>query len=111
MEASEDLRHADRETENPALICWALIAYGYCRLDTDPGRAFEALQLGAKIARETGNRLLETYITANLSRLAAKHGGDSTQMLDFIATSIHSYLDAGKLLFAAPANGGAGSLF
>jgi hypothetical protein len=95
MEASEGLRHADRETENPALICWAFIAYGYVRLDTDPGPAFEALQLGAKIARETGNRLLGTYHTANLSRLAAKHG-DSTQTLDFIATSIHSYLDSGN---------------
>ncbi len=39
MEASEDLRHADRVTENPALICWALMAYGFIRLDTDPVRS------------------------------------------------------------------------
>jgi hypothetical protein len=95
MEVSEDLRHADRLTENPALICWALIAYGFVRLDTDPVRAFDAHRLGAKIARDTGNRLLETYNTANLARLAAKHG-DSTQMLDSVATSIHSYLDSGN---------------
>jgi predicted ATPase len=95
MEASEDLRHADRVTENPALICWALIGYGHVRLDTDPASAFEAHRLGAKIARETGNRLLETYNTANLSRLAAKQG-DSVRTLDFITTSIHSYLDAGN---------------
>jgi len=95
MEASEDLRHADRVTENPALICWALIAYGFVRLETDPASAFDAHRLGAKIARETGNRLLETYNTANLSRLAARHG-DSTQMLEFTATSIRSYLDSGN---------------
>ena len=95
MEASEELRHADRVTENPALICWALIAYGHGRLDTDPVSAFEAHRLGARIARETGNRLLETYHTANLSRLAAKHG-DSTQTLDFIAMSIRNYLDSGN---------------
>jgi hypothetical protein len=93
--ASEDLRHADRVTENPALICWALIAYGHVRLETDSVSAFEAHQLGVKIARETGNRLLETYHMAPLSRLAAKQG-DPTEMLDFIAMSIHNYLDAGN---------------
>jgi hypothetical protein len=95
MEASEDLRHADRVTDNPAIICWALIGYGHVRLDTDPAGAYQALRLGVKIARDTGNRLLESYSTTNLSRLAAKHG-DSTQMLDFIATAIRSYLDAGN---------------
>jgi hypothetical protein len=95
IEASEDLRHAERITENPALICWALIGYGHVRLDTDPVSAFEAHRLGAKIARETGNRLLETYHRTALSRLAVKHG-DSTETLDFIAASIRSYLDAGN---------------
>jgi predicted ATPase len=95
MEASQDLRHADRVTENPALICWALIAYGFVRLDTDPGRAFEAHRLGAKIASESGNRTLATYNTANLCRLAAKHG-DSMQTLDFAETLIRGYFDAGN---------------
>ncbi len=95
MEASEDLLHADRVTENPALICWALIAFGFVRLDRDPVRAFEAHGLGTKLARESGNRVLETYNMANLSRLAAKHG-DSMQMLDFVETLIHNYLDAGN---------------
>jgi predicted ATPase len=95
IEASEDLRHADRVTDNPALISWALLAYGHIRFDTDPIGAFEAHRLGAEIARETGNRVLETYHTSNLSRLAAKHG-DSTQTLDFIAMSISGYLAAGN---------------
>jgi hypothetical protein len=95
LEASEDLRHANRVTENPLFICWALLGYGHIRFDTDPVSAFEAHRLGAKIARETGNRVLETYHTANLSRLAAKYG-DSTQTLDFTAMSIRSYLDAGN---------------
>jgi hypothetical protein len=95
MEVSEELRHADRVTDNPALICWALLAYGHIRFDTDQVGAFEAHRLGAEIARATGNRVLETYQTSNLSRLAARHG-DSTQMLDFIAMSIRGYLDAGN---------------
>src|SRR5262249_31036444 len=60
LTASEDLRHADLVTDNPALICWGLIAYGTIRFDKDPIIAFETHQLGVKIARESGNRLLES---------------------------------------------------
>jgi hypothetical protein len=95
LAASEVLRHADRVTQNPALICWGLIAYGTVRIDTDPVSAFEAHRLGLKIARETGNRLLETYHTGNMARLAARHG-DSKEALDFIAMSICNYLDTGN---------------
>ncbi len=95
LATSEDLRHADRVTENPALICWALIAYGTIRIGTDPINAFGAHRLGVKIARETGNRLLESYHTGNVARLAAVHG-DSAEALDFIAMSIRNYLDTGN---------------
>jgi len=95
LAASEDLRQADSMTDNPALICWALIAYGTIRFDTDPASAFEAHQLGVKIARETGNRLLESYHTGNVARLAAQHG-DSAEALDFVAMSIRNYLNTGN---------------
>jgi predicted ATPase/class 3 adenylate cyclase len=95
MEASEDLRHADRVTENPALICWALIGYGYLRHKIDPVNAFAAHRLGVKIARETGNRLLETYHTGNLARVAARRG-DETGTLEYIAKSIRNYFDSGN---------------
>ena len=95
LAASEDLRHADRDTQNPALICWALIGYGTIRWDTDPACALEAHRLGMKIARESGNRLLESYHTGNVGRLTAIHG-DPREALDLIATSIRSYLDTGN---------------
>jgi hypothetical protein len=95
MEASEDLRHADRVTANPALICWALIGYGFVRIDTDPVSALEAHRLGVDIARDTGNRLLETYHTGNVCRLAAMQG-NSTETLDLFAVSIRNYLDSGN---------------
>jgi hypothetical protein len=95
LAASEDLRHADRVTSNPALICWALIGYGTVRWETDPAAALEAHQLGMKIARESGNRLLDSYHTGNMGRLTAIHG-DPIEALDLIAISIHNYLDTGN---------------
>ena len=95
IEASEPLRNADSVTQNPAFVSWALLSYGYVRHNTDPHTAFEAHRLGAKIARETGNRLLETYHTGNLSRLAARHR-DPTETFDYITTSIRNYFNAGN---------------
>jgi hypothetical protein len=95
MKASEDLRNAERVTDNPAFACFALLAYGYARHLTDPATAYEAHRLGAKIAQDTDNRLLETYHTGNLSRLAARHG-DTADAFDFIAMSIRNYFDAGN---------------
>jgi predicted ATPase/class 3 adenylate cyclase len=96
IEESETLRNADSVTENPAFVSWALLAYGYVRHTADPASAFEAHRLSLKIARETGNRLLETYNIGNLSRLAARHG-EPAETFDFIAMSIRNYFDAGNL--------------
>jgi hypothetical protein len=95
IEASEPLRNADSVTQNPAFVCWALLSYGYARHNTDPDSAYDAHRRGANIARETGNRLLETYHTGNLSRLAARHR-DPTETFDYIATSIRNYFNAGN---------------
>lgn len=95
LAASDELRHADRVTQNPALICWGLIAYATIRANTDPVGALEAYRLGVDIARQTGNRLLETYHTGNVARLVARHG-DPTEALDLIAMSISNYLNVGN---------------
>jgi predicted ATPase/class 3 adenylate cyclase len=95
LDISEDLRHAERVTDNPALICWALIGYGFIRLDADPVSALEAHRLGARVARETGNRLLETYHTGNVSRLAARQN-DSPEALDLFTETIRNYLNSGN---------------
>lgn len=92
---SEELRHAERVTPNPALICWALLAYGTARVEADPDRALEAHRLGGKIARESGNRLLESYHTGQEGRLVARYG-DPAEALGLIATTIRNYLDTGN---------------
>ena len=75
-----------------------------------PMRAFEAHSAEElKIARETGNRLLETYHTGNLSRLAARHG-DPRRRSTIITTSIRNYFDAGKFSLLPQPTGGAGTL-
>jgi predicted ATPase len=93
--ASEDLRTADSDIDNPALVCWALLAYGYARHRTDPLAAYEVHRQGLRIAQATGNRLLETYHVGNLSRLAALHG-DPTVAFDFIGRAIGKYFDSGN---------------
>jgi hypothetical protein len=95
LDVSEDLRYAERVTDNPALICWALIGYGFVRIETDPASAFEAHRLAASIAAETGNRLLETYHMTNVSRLAARQG-DAAETLDLLTKAIRNYLDSGN---------------
>src|SRR5262249_22976553 len=48
----------------------------------------------------SGNRLLESYHTGNVARLAAKHG-DSTEALDYLAMSIRNYLSTGNYFLLA----------
>jgi hypothetical protein len=95
IEVSDDLRNVAGSTENPALNSFALLAYGYARHNSDPVGAYDAHRLGAKIARESGNRLLETYAVGNMSRLAARHG-DPAETFDLIAVSIRNYSGAGN---------------
>ena len=93
--ASEVFRTADVAIDNPALVCWALLAYGFARHRTDPTAAFEVHRRGMEIARATGNRLLETYHIGNLSRLAALHG-EPIEAFDFIGQTIGNYFDSGN---------------
>jgi hypothetical protein len=93
--ASEVLRAADSGIENPALVCWALLAYGFARHRIDPTAAYEVHRRGVEIAQASGNRLLETYHIGNLSRLAALHG-DPIEAFDFIGQTIANYFDSGN---------------
>ena len=93
--ASEGLRTTDSDIDNPALLCWALLAFGYARHRTDPLAAYEVHRQGLRIAQATGNRLLETYHVGNLSRLAALHG-DPAVAFDFIGQTIGKYFDSGN---------------
>jgi len=102
LAVSEILSDVTTVTDNPAMVSWALLGYGFARHSTDPVIALDAHRRGAQIAVDTGNRLMQTYHTHNLARLAATFG-DPGEALDFFRFTISNYLDAGHLsLLAQP---------
>ena len=92
---SESLRTADKVTDNPAFVCWALNMYGWVRHNADPAAAYDAHRRGLEIARKSGNRLLETYQAGNLCRLSAAHG-ESAEAFDLLAQAIGNYFKSGN---------------
>jgi predicted ATPase/class 3 adenylate cyclase len=100
--ASETLRDVEHFTDNPALVSWGLLAYGFARHSVDAGAALKAHRRGSEIAFVTGNRLLETYHAHNLSRLAGLHG-DTDEALDSARFAVSNYLESGNFsLLAQP---------
>ncbi len=106
--ASEELCTADRVTDKPLLVSWALIAYGFVRHATGPVAAYEAHRRGVEVAQESCNRLLESYHSASLCRLAATHQdpiaafGSIAHTMDTMHT-IRNYFEAGDFgLLAQP---------
>jgi predicted ATPase len=61
-------------TDNPNLASNLLLAYGLARHEDDPDASYEAHRRGMTIARESGNRQLESYHAGNVSWLADIHG-------------------------------------
>lgn len=92
---SEGLQSVDKNIDNPALICWGLNMYGWVHHGSDPAAAYDAHHRGLKIAKETGNKLLGTYLAGNLCRLAAAQG-DSAQAFDLVTQAIRNYFDSGN---------------
>jgi len=93
--SSECLGTADKDTDNPVLISWALNMYAWVRHSSDPAAAYQAHRRGLKIAEESGNRLLQTYHAGNLCRLAAAHG-ESTEAFDLVTQAIRNYFNSGN---------------
>jgi predicted ATPase len=95
LAASEDLVAAADATENPIVICYALVAYGYPRRDTDPAAAYAGFRRGLTVARDSGNRQLESHLAGNVSMLAAIHG-DPGDALDYLTLAIRNHVDSGS---------------
>ena len=69
MAASEALLAAADATDNPALVSWALLAYGFARRDAEPAAAYEVLRTGLAVAQESGNRQIESGFAVSCHEL------------------------------------------
>jgi len=96
LAASEGLVAAAEASHNPVVICYAVIAYGFLRRDTNPVVAQECLRRGLAIAQESGNRQLESHLAGNLSLVVAEQG-DPLDALDNLTRAIRNHCDSGSL--------------
>jgi hypothetical protein len=95
LAASEGLIAAADASRNPIVICYALIAYGYPRHETDPVVADECFRRGLAIAQASGNRQLESHLAGNFSLVAAAQG-DPLDALDHLTWAIRNHCDSGS---------------
>ncbi len=95
LAASEGVIAAAEATHNPVVICYAVIAYGYPRRDTDPAIAHECFRRGLAIAQSSGNRQLESHLAGNFSLVAAAQG-DLLDALDHLTRAIRNHCDSGS---------------
>ena len=95
LAVSEDLLADGASTNNPQLVCFALLAYGFARHHTDPIAAADALRRGLAIAQDNDNRFAESQLAGSLSRLTAVHG-DPVEAFDYVALSIRNHHNAGS---------------
>jgi hypothetical protein len=93
--ATSGLIDAAEATRNPCTLSYALFAYGYVWLGTEPALARDALRRGIGIARESGNRSNEAHLAVALFRLEADFG-DALAALDYGMLAIRNYHDAGN---------------
>jgi predicted ATPase/class 3 adenylate cyclase len=96
--AANGLIEAAEATHNPFALAYALQAHGFAFGDADPVRALEALRRGLVIAQDSGNRLVESQLASNLSRLEAQHG-DPLAALDHITLAIRNCYDSGNVVY------------
>jgi hypothetical protein len=94
--AANGLIEAAEATHNPYLLANSLNVYGHAFLDADPVRALGALRRGLVIAKDSGNRLVESQLETGLSGLEAEHG-DPLAALDYITLAVHNLYDAGNV--------------
>jgi hypothetical protein len=94
MDCAEGLIEAAEATGNPALLAWALGAYGAAFGDADPVGALNALGRGLVIAQDSGNRMFASVVALFLARLEAEHG-DTLAALDHLTLAIRNFHNAG----------------
>jgi tetratricopeptide (TPR) repeat protein len=93
IEASEGL--IAEHTDNPHVASLALLAYGTARRYADPVAAYDAFRQGLNIARDSGNRQMESNLAVSLSRFAAIDG-NHLEVFDNLAPTIRNHHDSGS---------------
>jgi predicted ATPase len=94
MDSADGLIEAAEATGNPALLAWALGAYGGALRDADPVGALNALGRGLVIAQDSGSRVHASALAVFLARLEAEHG-DTVSAFDHLTLAIRNYHNSG----------------
>jgi predicted ATPase/class 3 adenylate cyclase len=102
--AADGLLAAADATDNPNTACFALMGHGAAYMDSDPAAAYHSYRRALKIARETGNRQLETAVATMQCVLMANEDDpffgapddDTIDPLDYLTVTIRRYHDAGN---------------
>jgi hypothetical protein len=94
--ASEGLLAAANATTNPNTASFALFAYGFAHRDVDPVASYEVQRKALTLARDSGNRQMESAIAVTLSMVAASHE-NPIDSLDYLNMAIRHYYDAGSV--------------
>jgi hypothetical protein len=103
--AADGLLAAADATDNPSTAFFALQGYATAYIDSDPVAAYHSYRRALKIARETGNRQLESAAATMLCMLAANEDDpsfgarddDTIDPLDYLTVTIRRYHDAGNV--------------
>jgi predicted ATPase len=94
--ASAELVAEAHCTDNPMRACFALIAYGLVHHDVDPSGSHAALHRAVMIARDSGNRQMESA-AAVTSCIVASADRDPSGFFGNLAEGIRYYDDAGSV--------------
>lgn len=103
---SEGLLAAAASTDNPNTACFALLGYGTSHINSDPVAAYQAFSRALTIARETGNRQMESTMLTMLGIVAANEndpffgaaGDNNIGALEYLSVAIRRYHDAGNVV-------------
>ena len=96
MAASAGLIADADAAEHPEALTWALLAYGMAYQDTDPAAAYDAHHRGLAIARESGNKQIESHFAVGLSRFASTHS-EPAETLGYLTLAIRNHHDSGSV--------------
>ena len=94
--ASKGLVAEADTTDNPIRACFALLAYGVVNHDADPVAAYDALRRALTIARESGNRQMESAAAVTMC-MAAAADPDPIDFFENLTGAIRHYYDAGSV--------------
>jgi tetratricopeptide (TPR) repeat protein len=94
MDSADGLIEAAEATGNPAVLSFALAAYGAAFGDADPVGALNAHRRGLVIAQDSGNRADASVLANGLARLEAEHC-DTVSAFDHLTLAIRNYHNAG----------------